>query len=264
MTEIKPDIWSGLQRYTAARIGLGHSGISLPSRVNLRFQLDHARARDAVLEPADWPALQEALMVLGITTEIVASAATDRRTYLQRPDLGRTLPADDWQRLREWADQQPRPGDIAIVVGDGLSSRAVMQHAAPLLRLLVPRLREHYALAPVVLASQARVALADDIGEAMGACLTLVLIGERPGLSSPDSLGIYLTWKPRRGRLDSERNCISNIRPEGLQYAAAADTCRYLVNAAFQREISGVRLKDQSLILEQDAGLAIPFLRPSR
>lgn len=251
--------WSVLREFTPARIGLGRAGTSLPTRVNLQFQLDHARARDAVLAPLDVSALQAQLGAMGLVSQPVRSMAHDRRTYLQRPDLGRTLQSADAGRLREqWHGKTP--WDVAILVADGLSSLAVARHAAPLLQQLMPLLHAQYRVAPVCVAEQGRVALGDDVGEALQAKLVLVLIGERPGLSSPDSLGIYLTWQPRRGRTDADRNCISNVRPQGLDYAAAAQTCAYLIAGAFKAGISGVQLKDQSRVLENTAMNAIPFL----
>ncbi|NPU94303.1 MAG: ethanolamine ammonia-lyase subunit EutC [Gammaproteobacteria bacterium] len=251
--------WSVLREFTPARIGLGRAGTSLPTRVNLQFQLDHARARDAVLAPLDVPGLQMQLGAIGLASQAVKSMAHDRHTYLQRPDLGRTLQSTDARLLREqWHGKAP--WDIAILVADGLSSLAVERHAVPLLQRLLPLLQPQYRVAPVCVAEQGRVSLGDDVGEALQAKLVLVLIGERPGLSSPDSLGIYLTWQPRRGRTDADRNCISNVRPEGLDYAAAAQTCAYLVAGAFKAGLSGVQLKDQSRVLENTALNAIPFL----
>ena len=191
---------------------------------------------------------------------MVRSAAADRRIYLQRPDLGRTLHASDWRLLRERVQVNAPQHDIAILVADGLSSLAVARHAVPFLQALLPLLQPSFRLAPVCVAEQGRVALGDDVGEALQAKLVIVLIGERPGLSSPDSLGVYLTWQPQRGRTDAHRNCISNVRTEGLDYATAAQTCAYLVNGAFRAQLSGVQLKDQSSVLEQAASTAIPLL----
>ncbi len=249
--------WSVLRNYTPARIGLGRAGTSLPTQVNLQFQLDHARARDAVLAPLDLAQLQRDLQGIGVASLRVRSAAPDRRTYLQRPDLGRRLLESDWHQLRAQAE----PCDIAILLADGLSSLAVARHALPFLQQLLPLLQPQFRIAPVCLAEQGRVALGDDVGEALQARLALVLIGERPGLSSPDSLGVYLTWQPQRGRTDADRNCISNVRPEGLDYAAAARTCAYLVQGAFRAGLSGVQLKDQSQVLEQAGVGTIPFLK---
>jgi ethanolamine ammonia-lyase small subunit len=227
------DPWQALRAVTPARIALGRAGPALPTSAVLDFSLDHARARDAVHAAVDFDALAARI---GLPTLQVASAAPDRAAYLRRPDLGRRLAAEDRGRL-------PRaPVDMLLVVGDGLSAAAVEAHAAPLIAALTPELRN----GPVVLARQARVALGDEIGEIMGARMVAVLIGERPGLSSPDSLGVYLTYAPRVGRTDAERNCISNIRPEGLGYEAAAARLTWLVREGLKRRLTGVDLKDQS------------------
>jgi ethanolamine ammonia-lyase small subunit len=251
--------WQELHAHTPARIGLGRAGISLPTTVNLQFQRDHARARDAVHTPLDVPLLQQQFAQAGMATRALHSAAADRRTYLQRPDLGRVLPEAHWHALRESAATGT---DIAVLVADGLSVLAVTRHALPLLSALLPLLQPAYRMAPVCIAAQGRVALGDDVGEALNAKLVIVLIGERPGLSAADSLGLYLTWQPHRGRVDAERNCISNIHPAGQGYASAAQTCAYLVNAAFRAGYSGVNLKDESRTLESDQGGGVPFLAP--
>ena len=221
-----------LRALTPARVALGRSGHSLPTVELLRFDLDCARARDAVHEELDtgWLALPHI---------VVASAAADRRTYLLRPDLGRKLSAESRARL------EPGDYDAAIVIADGLSAPAIHHHAARLLELLLPRLaEEEWRLAPLVVVRQGRVAIGDEIAHALGARLAVVLIGERPGLSSPDSLGIYLTWDPQPGRTDAERNCISNVRPEGLPYATAAHKLHFLMRESRRRQISGVGLKE--------------------
>ena len=238
------DPWATLRRFTPARLALGRAGASLPTREVLAFALAHAQARDAVHAPFDAAAIAKGIEVLGLRAVDVASAAPDRATYLRRPDLGRRLSEDSLARLD--AEPASRP-DLAIVVADGLSATAVGTHAVPLLGALLdamPRLRP--SLAPVVVARQARVALGDDVGGALGARCVLVLIGERPGLSSPDSLGAYLTFDPRPGRTDAERNCVSNIRPEGLVYAVAARKLAWLLAEAFRRRFTGVALKDES------------------
>ncbi|MDQ6758664.1 MAG: ethanolamine ammonia-lyase subunit EutC [Acidobacteriota bacterium] len=224
----------GLRSYTPARVGLGRAGNSLTTGDLLDFQLAHARARDAVhakLEPAS-------LLLPGV---LLASAAPDRTTYLRRPDLGRKL--NDHSRARLQA-LDGRNCDAVFVVADGLSALAVHRHAGTLLDTVLPRLRSlGWQIAPLIIAEQARVAIGDDIGQILQARMTIVLIGERPGLSSPDSLGIYLTWDPKPGRSDAERNCISNIRGEGLSYTAAAETLIYLMAQARMLGLSGVRLK---------------------
>jgi ethanolamine ammonia-lyase small subunit len=215
----------------------------LPTREVLALALDHARARDAVHAPFDAKGVAGQLEALGLATVSVTSAAPDRTTYLRRPDFGRHLSPDS----RDAIGVRVGGADIAIVIGDGLSSAAVHAHAIPLLGALLPRLRAAaWSLADVVLAGQARVALGDEIGERLGARMVLVLIGERPGLSSPDSLGAYLTFAPHVGRTDAERNCISNIRPAGLSYDVAAAKIAWLIGEALRLGFTGVSLKDDS------------------
>lgn len=241
---VKPDPWDTLRRFTPARIALGRSGASLPTDEVLRFALAHAQARDAVHLVLDVPALRDALSHHGATL-VVRSRATDRATYLLRPDLGRQLDDDGAASLAAASNPAARP-DLAFVVADGLSALAVQRHAPPLLDALLPLLEPDWSVAPIVIALQARVALGDEIGERLGARLVAVLIGERPGLSSPDSLGVYLTWSPKRGRSDAERNCVSNIRPEGLGYDAAARRIAWLLGEAARLGLTGVGLKDGS------------------
>jgi ethanolamine ammonia-lyase small subunit len=241
-----PDPWHQLRALTPARVALGRAGGSLPTRAHLKFQLDHARARDAVHDALDLDAIAQALRQTGRECFAVRSAVEDRLRYLQRPDLGRRLHSGSHQLI----EQMFAPGssvDAVFVVADGLSARAVHRHAVPLLAEVCPRLlADGWHLAPIVLAEQGRVALGDEIGALMGARMVAILIGERPGLSSPDSLGAYLTWGPRVGRTDADRNCISNIRPEGLSYDAAATRIHYLMNEARRRRLSGVALKDET------------------
>ena len=224
-----------LRAFTPARVALGRTGHSLPTRELLRFQLDHAKARDAVYEELDPSSIPYEHVVLH-------SAAPDRATYLRRPDLGR--------RLSEASRAILSPGDYdaAIVIADGLSAKAVHRHATGLLAELLPRIAD-WKLAPISVVLQGRVAVGDEIGEALGAKIVAVLIGERPGLSSPDSLGVYLTWGPRVGRTDAERNCISNVRTEGLSYAAAAATMEFLMRESRARRLSGVALKEDARLL---------------
>jgi len=229
---------------TTARIALGRTGDAVPLAEHLRFQLDHAMARDAVHAALDVPMLERGLHERRLRSITVRSAARDRSEYLRRPDLGRKLSADSQEALRELSSQQASPPQLAIILADGLSALAVERHALPLLdtlRLLNP---EPWPLAPILLATNARVALGDAIGEALNARITVMLLGERPGLSSPDSLGAYLTWNPRPGRADSERNCISNIRPEGLSYPEAAVRIAYYLRQAQRLETTGIALKD--------------------
>jgi ethanolamine ammonia-lyase small subunit len=236
-----PSFWNELRRFTPARIGLGRSGVALPTHEVLAFGWAHARARDAVHTPLDQVALEHDLRAAGFDVRQVGSRAPDRATYLRRPDLGRQLDPRHHPQLQDIA-----PTDVALVVGDGLSSLAVQRHAAPLLVALRERLPAGLACSPVVVARQARVALGDDIGEQLRARLVVVLIGERPGLSSPDSVGVYLTHAPRRGRHDAERNCISNVRPEGLPLHLAAHRIAWHVERALQLGLTGVGLKDES------------------
>ena len=233
-----PAIWRDLRRFTPARVALGRVGAGLPTAAHLAFQADHAVARDAVHAALDVDALQADLAAHGLPASAVHSACPDRPTFLRRPDLGRELDPADRARLAA----RPAPG-LAFVVCDGLSALAVQRHAAPLLGLIVPALEPS---GKIVLARQGRVALGDDIGEAMGAQAVAVLIGERPGLSAPDSLGVYLTWAPSRGRTDAQRNCLSNIRPEGMPIAEAARKLIWLVGEMRARRLTGVALKDEA------------------
>lgn len=232
MNDVTRDIWARWRGTTKARIGLGRSGDALPTAPLLEFQAAHSRARDAVHGAADFAALAAALQPHPVIR--VRSQAPDRATYLRRPDLGRKL--DPASVL------QPGDYDLALVIADGLSARAVDSHAAIVAQLCLEKLPD-WRIAPVALAEQARVALGDEIGEALNAAAVAVLIGERPGLSVADSLGIYLTWGPRSGRADSERNCISNIHAAGMSHAAAADLLVWLLREARRRRISGIGLK---------------------
>lgn len=235
--------WADWRSATPARLALGRAGAGMPTDEILRFGWAHAMARDAIHAALDVDALEAALGNEGWEVLRAHSRATDRTAYLRRPDLGRQLDDDDAQALRARAGP---PIDLSLVIGDGLSSLAATRHALPLLSALRPQLPAALRLAPIVIATQARVALADEVGEAFGARLAVMLIGERPGLSSPDSLGIYITHAPRRGRHDAERNCISNVRPEGLPYEAAAFKLAWFVREALRRGLTGVALKDES------------------
>jgi ethanolamine ammonia-lyase small subunit len=243
-----PDPWRALTRFTAARIGLGRAGGSVPTRALLEFQLAHAQARDAVQRGLDAEALERVLRASGWKVLRLRSAAPDRDAFIRRPDLGRIL-NDDSRRALE-ALTQPAAYDAAFVVADGLSALAAERHAPALLRVLVPALEgAGWRLAPMCVAEQGRVAVGDEIGALLPAKLTATLIGERPGLSSPDSLGVYLTWDPVPGRTNAERNCVSNIRPEGLGYALAAHKVRYLMMEARRRALTGVALKEEAAAL---------------
>jgi ethanolamine ammonia-lyase small subunit len=219
-------------------VALGRTGNGLPTAAHLDFQAAHAAARDAVHASLDVPALRAELNAAGLANIAVHSQAADRYTYLLRPDLGR--------RLRDRSTIPSVPGAMLFVLCDGLSATAVQRHAVTLLRHTVPHLDG--LTAPIIVAEQGRVALGDDIGEALQATAVAVLIGERPGLSAADSLGVYLTWQPRRGRTDAERNCISNIRPEGLTPEAAATKLVWLIGAMRRLRRTGVALKDEQLV----------------
>jgi ethanolamine ammonia-lyase small subunit len=237
-----------LREATPARLALGRVGEGMPTDEVLRFGWAHATARDAVHAKLDVPSLQTALIAEGWDVETAHSRAPDRATYLRRPDLGRQLDAGDLRRLRSRSEVHgdSRSADLCIVVADGLSSLAVQRHAVPLLNELKPLIPASTRYAPIVIALEGRVALGDEIGEALGASLLVVLIGERPGLSSPDSLGIYLTHGPRKGCHDAQRNCISNVRPQGLSYRLAAEKLAWLIHESARLGLSGVDLKDES------------------
>jgi ethanolamine ammonia-lyase small subunit len=239
---IEPNPWTALRQFTAARIALGRVGASLPTQEVLRFGVAHALARDAVHTALDVASLTAALVAAGRTALTVTSCAPDRASYLLRPDLGRTLHKDAAQTLRGVT----APAEIAFVIADGLSAVAAQRHSVPLLAEILPLLAPSWQLAPIVIATLARVALGDEIGACLGARLVVMLIGERPGLSAPDSLGAYLTFQPRRGRTDAERNCVSNIRPAGLGYQDAARKISWLIAESLRLRLTGVELKDDS------------------
>jgi ethanolamine ammonia-lyase small subunit len=234
-----PDMWADLRQLTAARIGLARSGASLATRPLLDLRLAHARARDAVHAPFDERALAADLCGFDLPVLVVSSAAKDRSQYLMRPDLGRTLASAEPLR----GNKQTRY-DVVFVITEGLSARA-MVHAKPLLAEILPVLtREAWRTPPLIVARLGRVALGDAIAAAVHADICVVLIGERPGLSAPDSMGAYLTWRPNKRTTDAERNCISNIRPDGLSYADAAFKLLHLLRAMRAGKASGVALKD--------------------
>ena len=233
-----------LRDLTPARVGLGRSGASMPTKALLEFTLDHARARDAVHAAFDVPAMISGLGDLGLEACEVASCVRNRKDYLRRPDLGRMLDPDSAQRLASRAGSSCR---LAIVVGDGLSPTAVHAHAIELVRSLIARLAaERIEIDHAVVASGARVALGDEIGAILRARMIVMLIGERPGLSAPDSLGAYLTFAPRVGLTDAERNCVSNIHGSGLGYDEAAFKIAWLIGEGLARQVTGVALKDES------------------
>jgi ethanolamine ammonia-lyase small subunit len=236
--------WSGLRSFTAARIGLARSGASLATAPVLEFRLAHARARDAVHAPLDEARLSTDLAALGLPVLTVASAVRDRAEYLRRPDRGRQLAPEADATL---APHAASGHDVAFVITDGLSARAVERHATPFLAALRPRLdAEGWRIAPLTIVRQGRVAIGDAVALQLRARMVVVLIGERPGLTAPDSMGGYLTWQPRPQTTDAARNCISNIRPEGIDPTDAAAKILYLMRAMRTREISGVALKDET------------------
>jgi ethanolamine ammonia-lyase small subunit len=245
---IQPDPWELLRHFTAARIALGRTGVSIPVSRNLECKMAHAFARDAIYTPLAKDVLAAGTQTLQLPYVLLHSRAADRQQYLQRPDLGRRL---DEQSVEKLTPGQNKNGyDICISVTDGLSATAVNRHALPLLHALLPLFKEAgFSIAPVCIIEQGRVAISDETGSLLGAKLSLILIGERPGLSSPDSLGAYLTYSPATGNTDAMRNCISNIRPDGLLFEPAAEKISYFVRASLQLRLSGVQLKDHSNLL---------------
>jgi ethanolamine ammonia-lyase small subunit len=238
------DPWSRLRSFTPARIGLARAGTAVATADQLAFQLAHANARDAVHTPFDAAEIMAGVVQRGLPVLHLATAAPDRAHYLASPDLGRRLNDAARMKLAEFAGDFAC--DLVLVIADGLSALAVHRHALPLIDALTQRLKGGLRIGTAAVVEGGRVAIGDEIGAALKAKLVAVLIGERPGLSSPDSLGVYLTWAPQVGRKDSERNCISNIRPEGLGYEAAAAKLAYLINEAHRRQLTGVMLKDEA------------------
>ncbi|UJX40589.1 ethanolamine ammonia-lyase subunit EutC [Desulfovibrio sp. JY] len=247
---VTPAPWDRLRQFTAARVALGQAGVSLPTAAHLRFTLDHAKARDAVHHPLDTPGFFDDLTKEGFAAlPPLASRVRDRREYLARPDLGRRLSEAGATTLRQ---ANIAPVDLALVVADGLSSFAVQRQAVPLLAAFSPLATARgLRCSPIILVEGGRVAVGDEVGEILGARVVIVLIGERPGLSSPDSLGVYLTYAPKLGLTDERRNCISNIRPQGLPHDRAARTLDYLVARSLALGLSGVDLKDEQQITEE-------------
>lgn len=243
MSGSPPSLWGDLRRFTNARVAIGRAGNAVPTAAHLAFQAAHAAARDAVHAALDADALAADLAAVGIASHRVATACPDRATYLVRPDLGRHLAESDRVRLQATASS---PGRIAILVCDGLSAVAVQRHAAPMVAALALD-------GPVIIAHQGRVALGDDVGAVLGASAVVVLIGERPGLSTPDSLGAYLTWAPGRGRTDADRNCISNIHANGLSIPDAAAKLLWLIGEMNRLQLTGVGLKDEQPLLDRIA-----------
>lgn len=241
---MEPDPWQSLKTYTDARIALGHTGGAIPLKEVLQFKLAFAHAKDAVYSELDWPKLEQKLEQLALPYLKLHSRASSRSVYLQRPDWGRSLNEASVASLKEMPKIEH---DIAIVLADGLSATAINQHAMPLLQRLIPDLQKSsYRIAPITVAEQARVAIGDEIACLLRAKLVVVFIGERPGLSSPYSMGAYLTYAPTSGLTDERRNCISNIRPEGLPYEMAKQKILYLIQESLRLQLSGVALKDNA------------------
>ena len=246
--------WLNLRNLTPARIALGRTGTSLPTQAQLDFQFAHAQARDAVHLAFDHEGIRAQLTERGRESLLLHSAAIDRNSYLQRPDLGRRLDDASAQTLQDYAVQHPGGVDLAIVVADGLSALAVHRHTLPFLARLEEQIvAEGWSTSPVILVEQGRVAVADEVAERLGAKMSVILIGERPGLSSPDSLGLYFTYAPKVGLTDAYRNCISNVRLEGLSYGMAAHRLIYLMREACRRQLSGVNLKDEAQVHTLDS-----------
>ncbi len=241
---LTPNNWDELKRYTAARIALGRAGAGLPTDAYLQFKLAHARAKDAVWLPFDKFKLADDLKEYGLDSVFVESLAGSKEEYLTRPDLGRKLSVTSAKRLQE---ARLAPADVLLVVGDGLSSIAMHNHARPFIEQFLPYMQSlGKRVYPIVIAERSRVALADEVARILQASVVVILIGERPGLSSPDSMGAYLSWKPAPNCPDAERNCISNIRPEGLTYDRAAFKLAWLIEQAFAMQRTGIALKDRS------------------
>ncbi|WP_295674343.1 ethanolamine ammonia-lyase subunit EutC [uncultured Mucilaginibacter sp.] len=245
MKIVVSDPLTPLKEFTAARIAIGRAGTSIPMKETLQFKLAHAHARDAVYSVLDVEGLVSSLKTLNLPLLHLQSKALSRHKYLKRPDHGRQLDEASEQQLKDYNHGY----DIAIVIADGLSAEAVNENAFDLLKILVPKLQSaKLKIAPLCLVEQGRVAVGDDIGFGLNAKLSLILIGERPGLSAADSMGAYLTFGPKPGLTDESRNCISNIRPQGLKAKPAADKIFYLIMEAFKRKLSGVGLKDDLAI----------------
>ncbi|WP_095963458.1 ethanolamine ammonia-lyase subunit EutC [Pseudomonas ogarae] len=246
--------WLNLRNLTPARIALGRTGTSLPTSAQLDFQFAHAQARDAVHLAFDHQGIRAQLTERGRESLLLHSAASDRNSYLQRPDLGRRLDDASAQVLEDYAAAHPGGVDLAIVVADGLSALAVHRHTLPFLARLEEQIAaDGWSVSPIVLVEQGRVAVADEVAQRLGAKMSVILIGERPGLSSPDSLGLYFTYAPKVGLTDAYRNCISNVRLEGLSYGMAAHRLIYLMREACRRQLSGVNLKDEAQVHTLDS-----------
>lgn len=248
------DPWKKLAQFTQARIGQGRSGSSLPTSAQLKFNLDHAMARDAVNIPADMSKLSHEMRAVNIDSYCLHSRASDRTEYLQRPDLGRRLNQASVDTLIELASKQDAPRDVALILVDGLSSVGVQQQGVAMCEMLTTYFENNDLIStPLFLVEQGRVAIGDEIGELINAKCVVLIVGERPGLSSPDSLGIYYTYQPKLGLNDAYRNCISNIRPQGLSIEQACHKTLWLIKESNKLKLSGVNLKDQ----QDDSGTVL-------
>jgi ethanolamine ammonia-lyase small subunit len=247
---VKKDVWRSLKQHTDARIALGRTGNSLPTKELLHFGMSHALAKDAIYKEMEVEKIQNFLREHNISSVLVSSRAKDKKEYLINPNLGRQLSEESSNLLLQ---QNVEKGNIAIIFADGLSAAAINLNAIPVLLEIRAALKgSKFNLSPVIIAKHARVALSDEIGESLKSDASIMLIGERPGLSSPDSLGVYLTWNPKKGCNDSERNCISNVRPQGLSYQQAAFKTFWLLKEAKKLNMSGIHLKDESPNLKMD------------
>lgn len=244
---VQTDAWISLRIYTAARIALGRTGISIPLKASLNFKMAHANARDAIYAALEKDKLVDALKIFPLHVYVLQTIAQNRYTYLQRPDYGRRLNEKSAQELRDFKSDDY---DVSITIADGLSSTAVNRHAANVLLFLMPMLQTKYSISPFCIVEQGRVAVSDETGYLLKAKLSLILIGERPGLTAFDSLGAYITFKPTIGLTDEKRNCISNIRTDGLSYQNAANKIFYIVSEALRLQISGIDLKDNMSLIK--------------
>ncbi len=242
---IEQDIWHPLKAFTAARIALGRTGTAIPLKEVLAFKLAFAYAKDAVYSTLNVEELTAQLSALNLPIYSLKSQATSRVEYLQRPDYGRLLHSQSIDLLKK--NRGTTRYDVAFIIADGLSATAINKHAFAVIQLLINELnRLNYSIAPISIVEQGRVAISDDIGFYMNAQMSVILIGERPGLTSPDSMGAYLTFNPQLGLTDESRNCVSNIRPEGLIYTFAAQKILYLIQESLRLKLSGVGLKDNT------------------
>lgn len=252
-TKQRQDIWENLKKFTDARIAIGRAGCSIPTHEMLKFQLAHAEAQDAVHQALDVEALTQRLHCLDLQSLTVSSQAETKQEYLKRPDLGRLLSTAAQEQLQQFKSVHPEAYDVCIVLGDGLSARAIEENAVPFIQHLIPYLQaEGWSIAPIVIAQGSRVALGDPVAECLQANMLIMLIGERPGLSSPDSMGIYYTWKAASGILDAKRNCISNVRPAGLSIPIATQRLMSLMRGSKKLGYSGVDLKDEHEMVSVD------------